>query len=157
MSNVVFKEISAYEAIKEIYGHKNAWSFLLDFVEASEEIDFDDAGNIVFVYCDGKSTKNNYFTNEDLYCWVAGFEGDNIVFLQLIRRWSKFHFELVIAQKKKNSEASNLFGQLVEYVKDTYVKAKYFSTFPMNDRLREYYKLSGFYDWKQKELRLDLR
>lgn len=156
MNKITFKEISAFKAIKEVYNHKKAWDFLLDFIDNSEEIEHDEDGNIVFVYWDGNSTEENYFTNEKNYYWVAGYDGRKLVFLQLIRRWSKFHLELVIAQKKKKSEAENLFPLLVDHIKESYPKTKYLTTFPMNERLKEYYKLCGFYDWK-KELKLNIR
>lgn len=153
---IKFKEISAYRALKEIYKHKDCWEFLLDFVESSEEIEEDDNGNIMFVYWDGKSTDHNYFTNEKDFFWIAGYEKNRVCFLQLMHRWSKFHIELVVAQKKKHSKVENIFGNLVEYIKNKQEKTKYLSTYPMNDRLKEYYKLNGFYDWKN-ELRLDLK
>lgn len=155
MNEITFKEISAYKAIKEVYRHKKAWNFLLDFIDGSEEIDYDEEGNLVFVYYDDKSVDENYYTNEKEYCWVAGYDRKKLVFLQLLRRWSKFHIELVIAQKNRKSEAANLFGLLIDYIRKEYPKTKWLSTFPMNDRLKEYYKLNGFKDWK-KELKLEL-
>lgn len=152
---VRFREMSAYVAIKEIFRHKRNWSFLLDFIDCSDEVDENDKGDIQFVYWDGHSLDKNYFTNDTKYFWIAGYDDKNrLCFLQLMHKWSKNHLELVIAQKRKSSDADNLFGLLIEYLKTSY-KTKYLSTFPMNDRLKEYYKKKGFYDWKN-ELRLDI-
>ena len=150
---VTFKEISTYRAIKEIYKHKNAWRFLYGFVDSSEEVEEDEDGEILFVYYNGKSETNNYYTNEKKYFWIAGFEGNKIVFLQLVGRMSGVHMELTVAQKKYTSKAENCFGGLVEFMARTYVKTKYLTTYPMNDVLKEYYKKSGFEDWKN-ELKL---
>lgn len=154
INNIKFKEISSYKAIKEIYSHKKAWSFLLDFIDGSDEIDFDDDGNLIFICYNGESMDSNYFTNDDVYYWIGGYYEHKLVFLQLMKRWSENHLELVIAQKKKTSDVEDLFGSVVKYIKETY-NIKYLSTYPMNEKLKEYYKSKGFYDWKN-ELRLDL-
>jgi hypothetical protein len=73
-----------------------------------------------------------------------------------MHKWSKNHLELVVAQKKNASEAENLFGQLIEHIRKEYPTTTWLSTFPMNDRLKEYYMLNGFKEWK-KELKLELR
>lgn len=152
---VRFREMSAYVAIKEIFRHKRSWSFLLDFIDCSDEVDEDENGDIQFIYWDGHSLDKNYFTNDSEFFWIAGYDDKNrLCFLQLMHRWNKNHLELVVAQKKSSSDADNLFGSLIEYLKTAY-KTKYLSTFPMNDRLKEYYKMKGFYDWKN-ELRLDI-
>lgn len=150
---VTFKEISAYRAIKEIYKHKIAWRFLYGFIDESQEVEEDEDGQLIFVYWNGKSEDSNYYTNEKKYFWIAGFEGNKIVFLQLVGRMSGIHMELTVAQKKYTSKAKNCFGNLIEFMANKYLKTKYLTTHPMNDTLSEYYKKSGFKDWKN-ELKL---
>ena len=150
-----YKEISAYKALKEICSHPVSWEFLLNFVENSEEVDIGDDGEIIFVFTDGKSTSHNYFTNEDMYFWIGGYDNGRLKFLQLMRKVSSNHLELVIAQKKSNEKSKDWFGRLVEYISNNYF-AKYLTTFPMNDKLKEYYKSNGFYE-HGKELRIDLK
>lgn len=155
---ITFKEISAYRAIKEVYGHKKSWEFLYNFIESSEEVEEDEVGNIYFVYWNDKDDSENYYTNENKYFWIAGYDGTHICFLQLMERMNSQRMELVIAQKRKTSRAQNLFGLLVDFIKSSerYEKIKRLSTFPMNDRLKEYYMLNGFHE-TGKTLKLNIR
>ena len=157
-SKMTFKEISAYKAIKEIYKHKNAWQFLYGFIDESEEIEEDESGNLYFIYWNEKNTDNNFYTNEEKFFWIAGYDNNKICFLQLIGRQSGVHLDLVVAQKKYTMETENCFGNLIDYIKEKYDKIKYISTFPMNKTLEEYYRSKGFRTWeKHNELRLDLK
>lgn len=155
---MVFKEISAYKAIKEIYKHKNAWDFLYSFVSDSEEVEEDESGKLYFIYWNGKNNDKNFYTNEEKFFWIAGYDDGKLCFLQLMGRESGVHLDLVVAQKRKRVTTENCFGNLIDFIKDTYKKTKYLSTFPMNKTLEAYYKSKGFKDWKNhNELRLDLR
>lgn len=152
-----FREMSAYVAVKEVFRHKRSWSFLLDFIDCSDEVDETDTGDIQFVYWNGVSLDKNYFTNDSNFFWIAGYDDKNrLCFLQLMHKWSKKHLELVVAQKKYTSNAENLFGQLIEHIRKEYPTTTWLSTFPMNDRLKDYYMLNGFKEWK-KELKLELK
>ena len=150
-----FRKISAYKAVKEIYSHPNSWEFLHTFVEDSEEVDIDDNGDICFIYYDGNSTKHNYFTNEDDYFWIGGYDNGRLNFLQLIHNVNQSHLELVVAQKKKSAKSKDYFGKLINYLNSNYI-FKYLTTFPMNEKLEKYYCEHGFYKYK-KELRLDVK
>lgn len=154
---LTFKEVSSYTAIKEIYKHKKVWDFLYRFIDDSEEVEVDDDGKIYFVYWDGESNDKNYYTNDDKYFWIAGYDDKQLVFLQLIGKISGVHYELTVAQKKYSADTANCFGNLIDHIKDKYKKVKWLSTFPLNKDLEEYYKKNGFNDWeKHNELRLDI-
>lgn len=153
---IKFREMRSMTALREIFRHKNSWNFLLSFIQSYDEIEESEIGEIEFVYYDGKSLDKNLFSNDKDFFWIAGFdENRRLCFLQLMHKCSKPHLELVVAQKRKTSAEENLFGNLIEFIRNTY-DAKYLSTLPINDRLKEYYKANGFYDWKN-ELRLDLK
>lgn len=150
-----FRNISAYRAIKEVYSHPKSWNFLMTFIDDSEEVEIDeDSGEIIFVFTNGKSDKNNYFTNENEYWWIGGYDNGKLAFLQLMHKVSKRHLELVIAQKKSSSKCKEWFDSLVKYLRQSY-EFKYMTTYPMNEKLKEHYIASGFYECKD-ELRLDI-
>ena len=152
---IQFRKISAYKAVKEIYSHPNSWEFLHTFVEDSEEVEIGEDGEIYFIYYDGESTKHNYFTNEDEYFWIGGYDNGRLNFLQLVHWINDSHIDLVVAQKKAKAKSKEYFGKLVSYISNNYT-AKYLTTFPMNDKLKRYYIDNGFYE-HNKELRLDLK
>lgn len=151
-SGIRFRRIDSSKALQEIYDHDEIWDFLWEFVDSSEEVDLDDEGNVVYL----KSEKDSMFANDRDNFWIGGYKGSNLCFLQLMKKHSSDHLELVIAQKKPTTKTENVFSQLVSYIEREFPSAKYLSTYPMNKKLEDHYKSYGFYDWKG-ELRYDLR
>lgn len=145
---VTFKEITPYEAIKEIYRHKKCWSFLYECIDNSQEV-VERNGKIDFNHF-GKV----YYINETEYSWIAGYNEGKLCFLQFIKRPVMNNVELIIAEKRSTTKTKSWFGNVVEYIKNEYPKVKRMTTFPMNEILREYYKSFGFEDYKMKELKL---
>ena len=148
---MIFKEISAYQAIKEIYKHKRLWSFLYECIDNSQEV----------IERDGKIDFNHfnkvYYINEKEYSWIAGYDENKLCFLQFIKKPVRNSIELVIAEKKSTTKTKSWFGNVVEYIKQEYPKVKRMTTFPMNETLREYYKRFGFENYKIKELKLKIQ
>ena len=147
-TTIKFKIIPTYKAIKEIYKHKKTWGFLYDAVEYSNEV-FEEDDEIYFNYSHDKL----YYINEEDYFWVAGYDNGKLAFLQFINYANESHFDLVIAQKKSSIKTKDYFGNLINWLSNTF-SVKYLTTFPMNDHLKEYYINHGFREYK-KELRLD--
>lgn len=148
---ITFKEIPAYKAIAEIYKHKKTWEFLYNAIECSHEVIEEDGE----IYFDDHFDKL-YYINDKEYAWIAGYADKKICFFQLVKRPVKNSVELVIAQKRHNTQTKDWFNNILEYIKQLYPELRYMTTFPMNDKLKDHYKKFGFVDYK-KELKLTIR
>ena len=148
---MIFKEITSYQAIKEIYQDKQSWYLLFECIDNSKEV-IEKDGEISF----DKSYDKLYYIDEKEYFWIGGYDDDKLCFLQFVQKPKWNHLELVVAQKKENIKAKNWFNGVVEYVKFLYPKLKSITTLPINDKLKDYYKTFGFNDYKHGEIKLTI-
>ena len=146
---VTFKEVTPYEAIKEVFKHKKNWDLLYECIDNSKEV-IEENGKIYF----DTSYTHLYYINDKDYVWIAGYDENKLCFLQLVHKPFRNNIELVIAQKRSTTKTKNWFKSVVDYVKALYPQAKTMTTLPLNDKLKEYYKQFGFNDYKHGEIRL---
>lgn len=148
---VTFKEVTSYEAIKEIFKHKKNWYLLYECIDNSKEV-IEENGKI---YLDTSYT-HLYYINDKDYVWIAGYDENKLCFLQLVHKPFRNNIELVIAQKRSTTKTKNWFKSVVDYIKVLYPQVKTMTTLPLNDKLKEYYKQFGFNDYKHGEIRLNI-
>lgn len=148
---VTFKEVTPYEAIKEVFKHKKNWDLLYECIDNSKEV-IEENGKIYF----DTSYTHLYYINDKDYVWIAGYDENKLCFLQLVHKPYRNNIELVIAQKRSTTKTKNWFKSVVDYIKVLYPQAKTMTTLPLNDKLKEYYKQFGFNDYKHGEIRLNI-
>lgn len=148
---VTFKEVTPYKAIKEIFKHKKNWDLLYECIDNSKEV-IEKNGKIYF----DTNYTHLYYINDKDYMWIAGYDENNLCFLQLVHKPFRNNIELVIAQKRSTTKTKNWFKSVVDYIKVLYPQTKTMTTLPLNDKLKEYYKRFGFNDYKHGEIRLSI-
>ena len=138
------RRITTYEAIYYILD-EIMFPHLLSCIESEGEVRKKRNGEYDVRLVNGRDFSENKYTNPyDSECeWIAGFSDDNpdeCAMLQLISVDSD-GVELVNCEKRTGEK--NVFCQIVRWVEKEY-PGKRISTFPMTDKLEEYYTGFGF-------------
>ena len=130
---IQIKYISTLDALDNIFCN-DQFEFLKDAVIDSGEVE---TYKNYYVLC-----RNRYHIYTDLknkdYEWLGIYDDDMLIGLQLINI-QEDEIELVIAQKIKGK---SVFKYILDYVYREYSKP--IITFPLNDKLKEYYMSFGF-------------
>jgi hypothetical protein len=121
---------------------KDNYAFIKNQIECSDEVYI--RNNVVkaVVFANGRNLADNIYTNPKKSKWLGVFDDeDNLIGLQLIEIIGK-EIQLIVGEKRKSAKY-NFFGQIINYIKETY-SPELIYTFPFNDKLKEYYMSYGF-------------
>ena len=133
MNMIQIKYISTLDALDNIFCN-DQFEFLKDAVIDSGEVE---AYKNYYVLCRSRYHIYTDLKNKD-YKWLGIYDEGELIGLQLINI-QEDNVELVIAQKIKGS---SVFKCILDYVYQEYNKP--IITFPLNDKLKEYYMSFGF-------------
>lgn len=149
------KFISTEDAMFEIF-EDDKFTHLQSCIEAEGEAKYDKKEGQWKI-----QLMNNYNFNDNIYTnpyddkvrrWLAGYIGDEVVMLQLISLEDESYVELINVEK--HGDVKGVFQAIIDFVTKKYHKT--IKTFPMDDKLEEYYIKHGFVK-DGDELRLDVK
>ena len=153
--SIDIKQIPTIDALFEIF-EDDKFEHLQRCIEAEGEAKYDKRAGEWKIQCmNNYNLDDNHYTNsydDKVRIWLGGYVGEELVMLQLISLEEPSYVELINVEK--HGDVKGVFPAIIDYVKSKYHKP--IKTFPMDDKLEEYYIKNGFVK-DGNELRLDVK